>query len=283
MATRTERAVPDTLAAQQQRISESRLLGQHERLSHLAATLAKSVNRWGEAVSEAPALDERPRGTLSRHSLSSRVSLAALSAFADGARAVDPAREVLVGDRSRMIVLSVLPPPLAPALEGAPSGAPSRAPASRKRGRDTVAERVDRAVASMAVVPSVALPEEHRAQARDAVRALTELRTEGGTAPLESFALQLRDAPAPLGGAAPRHVLLLSARLAPGSVVRLARLLACLPEPRDGYLECSNDDAMGNHQLPLGAHARVGVELGLTTLQLACSVGAPFEERAPTP
>lgn len=272
MATSTERG--ENLAAQQERISESRLLLQHERFCELVATLARSVHRWGAAVSETPAVEAQPRGSISRHTLDARVSLSALGAFVDAARVVDPSRRLLIGDRNRSLVLSIL------AAAAEPQAAVPAA--SRKRGRDTVGERVDRAIAAMDTSSSaVVLPDEHKARARGAVRALAELRAEDGAAPLESFALRLCEAPSPglREGAPPRHALLLSARLAPGSVLRLSRLLACLPEPRDGHLACCNDEALGA-QLPLGAHARVAVELGCVTLQLSCSLGPPFEERA---
>ena len=82
--------------------------------------------------------------------------------------------------------------------------------------------------------------------------------------------------PSQQSGLAAKKALVVTARLTPGVAVLLQRVMGCLPFPIDGQLCCCNGSVLDQKTLPVGAHARAALEMGLTTLQLVCSVGVPF-------
>lgn len=235
-------------------------MSEHERLHGAAVTLAISTTHTGHAVS---ATATKSGDWISTHTIDAPVTLRALASFKRVASEVDPERVVYLGDRNASLCLTFAKPP------------PAAAARSKKRRRKDHDEAVDAAVSKLSSSP----PSDVVGAAKDLVRKLSDLRNRNSEEILESWALQTRDMPSPVVSQETRkQTLLLTCRFSPGTAVSLSRIMDCLSEDPDGILKCSNGAVIGERALPLSDHSAAAVDLGLATIQVAMSVGKPFEQ-----
>lgn len=220
-----------------------------------------------------------PEGSqVSRHRVPVPISLSALQVFQETCtQQAQAGALVFVGTNDDCIVLSAPEkPPPPPQLQ------PQRAV---KRSRSEPAqEEIVRASADAERLAYLngeldTVPQAHRDLMAKTLASLHSLRSHAGFRAVESLSTSVRDMPPPSqqSGLTRKKALLVTARLAPGAVVTLRRLMQCVPNPVDGQLCCFNGHLLDQQALPVGAHARAAMDLGLTTLQLVCSVGVPFE------
>lgn len=223
-------------------------------------TLAVSTSHTGSAVS---ATAKKSGEWMSTHVIDAPVTLRALASFKRVAAEVDPERVVYLGDRDSSLCLTFAKP--LPA---------ARAHSKKRRRMKDHDEAVDGAVSKLSSSP----PGDVVGTAKELVRKLSELRNRDGGEMLESWALETRDMPSPVAASeARKQTLLLTCRFSPGTAVSLARMLEGLAEEPDGILQCSNMAVIGESSLPLSDHSAAAVDLGLATIQVAMSVGKPFD------
>ena len=235
----------------------------HAQLCSAALSVAHSRNQYG--VVESVWVDSQ-NGKTSRHLIDADIKMSALKSFYDTARHAFPDHDVFIGDHQNKILVSVCP-----------RLTTSNALLRQKRTHNSSDEQVKAALYRMGKT-TASLPEDRVERLKSTVSALNEQRSATGVQALESFSLQIANAPCQRAGSgAQKSVLLLSSRFAPGTALKLTLLLASFAEPIDGVLRCSNEPLNLNHALPLATHSSVAVELGLTTLQISSSVGMPFD------
>lgn len=252
------------LAGDSRGSSSAFMQAKHSALAAGAATLSTTVDSK---------LCGSPGASVSRHRLAGPVGLAALHGFQQTAtQQAQGASCVFLGSHDGRIVLSV------------PERAPEISQRSLKRRRaDAVEEETGQASARAERLAHLngeleTVPLEHRALMVKTLERLYELRAHDGERVVESLSTAIKAMPPPLqnSGLSARKALVVTARLMPGVAVSLQRVMSCLPPPVDGHLCCCNGSVLDQQTLPVGAHARAALEMGLTTLQLICSVGVPF-------
>lgn len=244
--------------------SSSSMQAKHSTLASGASALASNVESK---------LCGADGSLVSRHRLAGPIGLAALHTFQlTATQHAQGAPGVFVGSDAGRIVLSA--PQQPPVL-------PQRA--VKRRRVEPTKEEVDRTLCYARRLAQLngeldSVPVDHRALMVKTLERLYELQAHDGERAVESLSTDVKSMPTAslTSGLSARKALVLTARLTPGAVVSLQRLMFCLPSPPDGQLCCCNGSVLDQKALPVGEHARVALEMGLTTLQVVCSVGVPF-------